>query len=166
MKRPPRRATIRPRQLAELETKACCYCKRHNVSAFRCREQLSHIAPNWDAASAATYLESDVAQADLDASRAIEQRDTLAGPEPSASRARPTTTPRVRTPPAGRPARGGRATAGRNTAAATAARVAAPRQSAAQQREAFPSERLTIQVRRARLRAWGGRGAGVCARAF
>ena len=81
---PPRSASYNcPGQLAELRTKACCYCKMADISAFRCREQLSHVSPNWDADEAATC--PDVAEAFRDAAPQVgppPDRGTSAAPAP------------------------------------------------------------------------------------
>ena len=88
---PPRSASYNcPGQLAELETKACCYCKMADISAFRCREQLSHVSPNWDADEAARC--PDVAEAFRDAAPQVgppPDRGTSAPPAPRARWPRP-----------------------------------------------------------------------------
>lgn len=106
---PPRSASYNcPGQLAELETKACCYCKMADISAFRCREQLSHVSPNWDADEAATC--PDVAEAFRDAAPQVgppPDRGTSAAPAPRApAKAKAAKTASSTGKPRGRPPKG------------------------------------------------------------
>ena len=106
---PPRSASYNcPGQLAELETKACCYCKMADISAFRCREQLSHVSPNWDADEAATC--PDVAEACRDAAPQVgppPDRGTSAAPAPRApAKAKAAKTASSTGKPRGRPPKG------------------------------------------------------------